>query len=133
MKTMLKIFVTAAILVAGSTVYAVPYDIKHMTPEVQRALENRRDRFNELRDLKARGIVGENNHGYVELLQSDAAVAPLASAENFDRKIIYQTIAEQNGLQEQLDIIEKVFAQVQRDKAESGDRIQGDDGQWIQK
>ena len=133
MKTMLKIFMTALILAAGSTVYAAQYDIKQMTPEVQQALENRRDRFGELHALKVQGIVGENKRGYVEALQGEVAVASLADAENSDRKVIYQTIAEQNGLQGQLDIIEKVFAQVQRDKAESGDRIQNDSGQWEQK
>jgi len=133
MKTMLKIFVTAALLSAGSTIYAAQYDIKQMTPEVRQALENRRARFNELHALKAQGIVGENNRGYIEFLESGAAASSLVIAENSDRKVIYQTIAEQNDLQGQLDTIEKVFAQVQRDKAESGDRIQGDDGQWIQK
>lgn len=133
MKTMLKIFVTAAVLAVGLMADAAQYDIKQMTPEVQQALENRRSRFDQLRDLKTQGIVGENNRGYIDVLQGDASAASLAEAENADRKIVYQTIAEQNSLEDQLDVIEKVFAQVQRDKAASGDNIQNDSGQWEQK
>lgn len=109
------------------------YSIKHMTPEVQSALENRRGRFEQLRALKANGAIGENNHGYVDALGGGSAVQSLATAENSDRRVIYTTIGEQNGLTDALTTIESVFAQVQRDKAESGDKIQTEDGQWVSK
>ncbi|OGX23749.1 MAG: hypothetical protein A2787_00600 [Omnitrophica WOR_2 bacterium RIFCSPHIGHO2_01_FULL_48_9] len=109
------------------------YSIKEMTPEVQAALDSRRDRFEKLKELKSQGIVGENNRGYVELLTNDILAKALVDAENKDRKIIYQTIANQNELNDALETIEKVFAQVQRDKAMSGDKIQQEDGQWITK
>lgn len=118
---------------SGNLVWAAKYDIKQMTPQVQKALESRRDRFDELRALKSQRIVGENNQGYVEVLQSDSNAQALASAENTDRKVIYQTIADQNDLQGQIDVIEKVFAQVQRDKASAGDKIQDDNGKWREK
>ena len=110
------------------------YNIKTMTPQVERALENRRDRYNELSLLKARGAVGENNRGYLEVLDnsnSDAKAA--ANAENADRKVVYETIAEQNGLSDEMGTIEKVFAQVQRDKAQLGDMIQDESGNWVKK
>ena len=109
------------------------YSIKEMTPEVQAALDNRRDRFEKLKQFKARGVVGENNHGYVEVLGNDILGKAVVDAENKDRKIIYQTIAEQNDLKGAVDVIEKVFAQVQRDKAASGDKIQQEDGSWVNK
>jgi len=107
------------------------YSIKEMTPEVQGALENRRARYEDLRQLKNAGAVGENNQGYVEALSADAQA--IVSAENTDRKVIYVTIAQQNNLQGALATIEKVFAQVQRDKAEPGDKIQEDNGTWTTK
>ena len=107
------------------------YSIKQMTPEVESALNNRRDRFEALRDLKSKGSIGENNQGYVEALSPDAQ--DVATAENSDRKVIYQTIAEQNNLRDALQTIEKVFAQVQRDKAQAGDKIQLEDGSWTTK
>ena len=109
------------------------YSIKQMTPEVQAALNNRRDRFDELRQLKSAGALGENNKGYVEVLQAQGNATTIADAENKDRRVIYQTIAEQNGLEDALSTIEKVFSQVQHDKAESGDKVQDEDGQWVAK
>ena len=107
------------------------YSIKQMTPEVEAALNNRRDRFDALRELKSKGSIGENNSGYVEALSPDAQDA--ATAENNDRKVIYQTIAEQNNLKDAIGTIEKVFAQVQREKAQAGDKIQQEDGSWTTK
>lgn len=109
------------------------YSIKEMTPEVQAALDARRNRYDTLREYKQKGLVGENNRGYVEALGSDAEAAALATSESADRKVIYQTIAQQNNLGDALATIEGVFAQVQRDKAEAGDKIQNEAGQWIAK
>ena len=120
-------------------VYAHPilaqgkYSIKQMTPEVEAALESRKNRYEELSALKQKGIVGENNQGYVAVISSDPQAEALVAAENGDRKIIYQTIAEQNDLKDQINVIEKVFAEVQRDKAQAGEKIQSEDGQWVVK
>ncbi len=109
------------------------YSIKEMTPQVQGALENRRDRFDKLKELKASGAIGENNQGYVQVLAKGEGADEIVSAENADRKLIYEAIAKQNELQGALDTIEKVFAQVQRDKATAGDKIQTEAGDWITK
>ena len=106
------------------------YSIKQMTPEVTQSLDNRRDRFEKLRGLKKSAIVGENNSGYVVLLKEDGQAKEIVAAENSDRKIIYETIVQQNDLKDALSTIEKVFAQVQRDKSEGGDQIQQEDGSW---
>ena len=109
------------------------YSLKEITPVVQAALDGRRDRFNQLAALKTKGVVGENNRGYVEVVGSDPSAQSIVQAENKDRAVIDKTIAEQNGLMRQLDVIEKVFAQVQRDKAQAGEKIQNDSGQWVTK
>ncbi len=109
------------------------YDIKQMTPEVQNALNGRRDRFDQLRALKSSGAVGENNHGYAEVLKQEGPAGDIVAAENRDRKVIYQTIAEQNGLENAISTIESVFAQVQRDKAGPGEQVQMEDGRWVSK
>ena len=109
------------------------YDIKEMTPEAKTALENRRDRFDRLKELKAKGAVGENNRGYVEALSDDPDAKSLVEEENQDRRIIYKTIETQNNLSGAMETIEKVFAQVQRDKASPGDKIQTEDGNWVTK
>ena len=109
------------------------YDIKTMTPEVEKALENRRARYNDLKAFKENGTIGENNKGYVEALKDDPQAQQLADAENADRKVIYQTIADQNGLSGSIDVIETTFAKVQRDKAASGEMVQDPDGERVKK
>ena len=119
---------------AAPVVYAqTQYSIKEMTPDVQTALENRRNRYEDLKILKQNGLVGENNRGYVDALTEDASAKELVTAENKDRKIIYETIVEQNDLQGALETIEKTFAQVQREKADAGDKIQMENGDWATK
>lgn len=108
------------------------YSIKQMTPQVQEALNNRRDRYDQLRALKESGDVGENNQGYVTALKKGSAES-LVAAENHDRQVIYQTIADQNNLSDHIATIEHVFAQVQRDKAQAGEKIQEENGSWVSK
>lgn len=109
------------------------YDIKEMTPEVKSSLESRRDRYDQINELKAKGVLGENNRGYLEVLKKEGDAEKLSAKENADRKVIYQTIADQNNLTEAISTIEKVFASVQREKASTGDMIQTEDGEWKQK
>ncbi len=112
---------------------AEQYAIKQMTPEVQAALDGRRSRYVQLTDLKREGLVGENNRGYVEAFSDREDVQGIVADENHDRKIIYTTIAQQNGLTGALATIERVFAQEQRDRAQPGFKIQNGDGSWITK
>jgi hypothetical protein len=123
----------AVVLFCGQPASAQEYSIKKMTPEINQALENRRDRYDRLAELKKQGAVGENNRGYVEVLSGGEARS-IADAENKDRRVIYQAITEQNTLGENaLLTVEKVFAQVQQEKAAPGDKIQAEDGRWISK
>lgn len=117
-----------------TNVWAASYDIKEMTPEVKASLDARRARYEQLAAMKAQGKIGENNHGYLDALDSGDGVKDVVDAENTDRKSIYKTIVEQNGLPaDALATVETVFAQVQRDKAASGDSIQDESGSWIKK
>jgi len=109
------------------------YEIKEMTPEVKTALENRRNRFDQLQAFETQGVLGENNRGYVDVLQHHPEARALAEVENKDRRTIYQTIAQQNNLTDALETIEKVFAEVQREKASPGKKIQREDGRWVTK
>jgi uncharacterized protein YdbL (DUF1318 family) len=133
----MRLFTPLAIIllvcIFSLNVYAAQYDLKEITPAVQTALENRRSRFSELEDLKQKGLLGENNKGYVEALKSGDNAQAIAAAENKDRKTIYKAIAEQNNLSHAFDVIESVFAKVQRDKAQSGVMVQNPDGTWVEK
>jgi uncharacterized protein YdbL (DUF1318 family) len=113
---------------------AVDYDFKTMTPEIEQALKNRQARYYQLQGFKQEGVIGEDNKGYVTSLKDDSAAAGLTADENRDRRVIYEALAEQNmlggaGLLE----VQKAFAEVQRDKAGSGDMVQSPDGNWKKK
>jgi uncharacterized protein YdbL (DUF1318 family) len=126
-----RVFAGIMTVMMTSVCMAGAYDIKDMTPQVKAALTGRKDRFAEIKQLKAQGLLGENNRGYVEILGGGAEAKALAAAENKDRKFIYQTIVDQNGLKaSDLATVEMVFADVQRDKAVVGEKIQAPEGAW---
>jgi len=113
---------------------ATDYDFKKMTPQIEQALKNRQARYYQLQGFKREGLVGENNKGYVTGLKSDAAADTLVTAENKDRRVLYEALAEQNmlgstGLLE----VQKAFAEVQQEKADPGDMVQSASGGWERK
>ena len=117
-----------------SLVCAGAYDIKELTPVVKEALDGRKARNDQMQSLKDKGIVGENNKGYVQLLVEGQGGKGLVNAENHDRKVIYEAIVEQNNLDaEAIKAVEKVFAQERRDRAKPGEKIQEEAGNWITK
>ena len=130
---MKKLF-TVCVLICAAAATApaqATYDIKEMTPAVKSALDGRKVRFADLKALKTQGVVGENNRGYVQALGGGAEVKALVAAENKDRKQVYEAIVVQNKLGSgALATVEAVFARVQRDKAEPGDKVQDASGRW---
>jgi len=121
-----------ATLTCAPLAWAGSYDIKEMTPEIQQSLSGRQARYAQLKQLKASGAIGENNQGYVEALSGEGN--SVASAENADRRVIYSAIVQQNNLGGNgLAQVQKVFAEVQRDKATAGESIQLASGEWTKK
>ena len=106
------------------------------TPDVQKVLNHRKARAHELQALKAKGLIGENNKGFITILKPSLQPKEktLVDAENHDRKFIYNTVAAQNHLgSEGLAKVEKEFAKTHRDRARKGDLIQDPSGKWAQK
>ena len=118
---------------AAALPVAAQYELKELTPAVKAALDARKERYEMLAAFKQQGVIGENNMGYVTLLKESSDAGGIVENENRDRKAIYAAIAEQNGLLSEMKSIEKVFAQVQRDKAASGVMIQLESGEWSAK
>ena len=114
---------------------SVSYDLKKETPEVKNAIQSRQSRFETIRDLKASGLIGENNRGYLEVIhQRGTSGKGFVEAENADRRTIYNAIVAQNLLPPSaLAQVEAAFAEVQRDRAHSGESIQLPSGEWVKK
>lgn len=94
------------------------------------AIARRRDRRAQLVDLEAKGTVGENRTGFVEVKQPDPAAQALVQAENGDRTVIYDAVAQKNGTS--VDDVQKLYAKRLQADAPAGTPVEGDSG-WTVK
>lgn len=128
------IFILFLLFQSGVTFAVQNYDLKELTPTIQQAIEGRKARFSQLQQLKRAGSIGEGNKGYVEVLGTSSGADQIVAAENQDRQTIYQAIVSQNQLgPEGPAEIQRIFAEVQRGKAQAGDLTQLPTGEWIKK
>lgn len=141
--SLVMIFVLLALSIPWAEAGA-DYRLKTVTPSLQNALNHRKMRSHKLQALKAQGVIGENNLGFIQVLKSGSWFARtfkssdqakiLVERENHDRKLIYNAIVQQNHLQpNQIAEVEKEFAKVRRDRAKQNDLIQDSKGKWIRK
>ena len=128
--------VILAFLALGSTSCREQGYRLQRTPAVQKVLNNRKSRSHELQALKTKGLIGENNKGFIEVLKPSlqSKGKSLVEAENHDRKFIYDTVVTQNHLGTKgLARVEEDFAKTHRDRAKKMDFIQTASGEWVQK
>ncbi|MBA3014939.1 MAG: YdbL family protein [Proteobacteria bacterium] len=83
-----------------------------------------------LNTLKATGVIGENNKGYLELIGNKNANTAEMNAENADRRQVYEAIAKQQGTS--ADLVGKRRALQIADSAALGTWLQAVDGSWRQ-
>jgi len=82
--------------------------------------------------LKEKGLIGENNKGYLEArAKLSDADAKIVAEENADRKKIYAMLAKKLG--QPIDVIGARRAVKIAEKSKSGLWVQKPDGQWIKK
>ena len=84
-----------------------------------------------IKKLKAQGIVGEDNKGYLQFVGGKKTKADVVAAENKDRQTVYGAIAKQQGTTAEL--VGKRRALQIANKAAPGEWVQDADGKWIQK
>ena len=82
-------------------------------------------------ELKTKGIVGENNAGYLEFVGAKREKADVVAAENKDRQTVYAAIAKQQGTTAEL-VGKRRALQISK-KADPGEWVQDANGNWIQK
>jgi len=82
--------------------------------------------------LKAEGLIGENNKGYLEFVPGAAMKNDsVVSSENQDRQAVYSAIAKQQGTTPQL-VGERRAIQI-GEIASSGEWLQDSSGKWYKK
>ena len=89
------------------------------------------DRLPVIKDLKARGIVGENNLGFLEFIGDQKEKADVVKAENRDRKSVYDAIAKKQGAT--AEVVGKHRAAQIAAKARTGELLQDANGKWYKK
>ncbi len=89
------------------------------------------ERLPTIRALKAKGLVGENNKGYLEFVSSKQENAGIVDAENKDRKKVYEAIAKQQGTT--VELVGKHRAIQIANKAQAGELLQDANGKWYKK
>lgn len=93
--------------------------------------ERMKQRLPVIVELKAKGIVGENNQGYLAFVTGETREDALVASENKDRKAIYAHIAKQQNTS--LVVVEKRRAITLAERAVPGEFIQNTAGAWIKK
>ncbi|MDN3510523.1 MAG: YdbL family protein [Candidatus Jettenia sp.] len=84
-----------------------------------------------IKELKTKGIVGENNKGYLEFVGNVRKEENVVNDENSDRREIYAAIAAQQGAD--VEVVGKRRAEQIAGKASSGEWLQDANGKWYKK
>jgi len=90
-----------------------------------------KDRLPQIVDLKTRGVVGENNQGYLEMLKGQTEKQDVVQAENNDRRAIYEHIAKKTGAD--VAVVGQRRAIQIAEKASAGEWLQDASGNWYKK
>ena len=116
--------------------YSMPnaYAQEGLGPEVEAAALARKDRRPALIGWEEKGVVGENRSGLVEIKSSgdsSAELMDLIEKENADRQVIYQAVAQKNGIS--VAEVEELYAKKLQDTAPAGTPIEvsNEAGQYI--
>ena len=97
-----------------------------------KSIKNRMiERLPTIKALKEKGLVGENNKGYLEFVGSKQEKADVVEAENKDRKKVYDAIAKQQGTT--VELVGKHRAIQIAKKAPPGELLQDAAGKWYKK
>ena len=120
-RTITKIFTFLIIgfFVMGATAFA---------DDIKARMKNR---LPVIKKLKAEGIVGEDNKGYLQFVGGKKAKADVVADENKDRKTVYTAIAKQQ--ETTAELVGKRRAMQIAKKAAPGEWVQDAGGNWIQK
>lgn len=82
-------------------------------------------------DLKTKGVIGEDNRGYLGFVTGNRVMEEVIAAENTDRRSVYEIFAKQQKTG--LDVVESVQGARKAEKANPGEFYQNRDGQWVKK
>ncbi len=103
----------------------------HIPVFAQDIKERMKSRVPVINTLKAKGVVGENNNGFLEF-RGPQEKADVISAENADRAKVYEAIAAQQNTTPDL-VGKRRSLQIRSEVAGPGEWLQDDSGNWYKK
>ena len=110
------------LLVGSGAVYGSVMD------ELKARMEKRLPAIAKMKRLRA---VGENNQGYLEILEEGKADRDLVQAENKDRRRVYEAIAQETGVD--VDTVGRRRAKQIAERSAPGMMVQDAKGAWAAK
>jgi len=113
---------------AAVPVPAAPSERVAAIKEKKPAMEARLGSINE---LKAQGIIGEDNKGFLAFVGSSKEGEDIVKEENADRAYIYAAIAKKQGAA--VDLVSSRRALRLADRAKAGEYVQDAKGVWVKK
>lgn len=116
-----KIYVLLILCLIVSSQFALAAGIK----------DRMKQRLPAIADLKAKGIIGEDNSGYLGFVTGARAQEEVVEAENKDRKAVYTHFAQQQNTT--INVVEKVQAKRKAERTKPGEFFQKPDGSWHKK
>ncbi|MBA3013120.1 MAG: YdbL family protein [Proteobacteria bacterium] len=114
---MILVFLSLVVFVATSGAEGIKERMKQRLPAIV--------------ELKAQGLVGEDNQGYLAFVTGQKSQEEIVASENADRKAVYAQIAQQQSTT--MDLVEKRRAITLAERAIPGEYIQKADGSWMKK
>lgn len=125
MKTLRTFLALSVFGLAGATVALHAQDMNAVRQRMEQRLPS-------LDALKDRGLVGENNRGYLEARGAVGADDSSAiAAENADRGVVYGAIARQTG--SNAEQVGRARAQKLAEMSKAGVWVQRPSGEWYRK
>lgn len=99
--------------------------------QAQGIKDQMRERLPAITALKAQGVIGEDNRGFLAVKGQVGDQATLVEAENSDRRTVYEQIAKQQNITPQL-VGERRALKI-AEIAAPGTWLQNSQGTWYQK
>ena len=115
--TIFALIITSLILVSGSLAGSLKEEMRARQPKIIA--------------MKANGLIGENNRGFVEYRTAKEPRKGLMQAENQNREAVYSAIAKQQRANAE-NVGRRRAAQI-AERAPSGTWLQNQEGDWYRK
>lgn len=88
-------------------------------------------RLSQVDELKAKGAIGENNRGLLEVREDGGNAASVVADENRDREAVYALIAKETG--SNADAVGRARAKQIATASKAGVWVQDESGAWKKK